>query len=302
MCDFGEDTWAKVCAALGVADDVPLLSLDTQYDDAVTAKAVQAAADLLNSSWDATCRAFGGFFVRFVHTGKHLRMLHSLGDSLLGLLRNINTIHLHLERGLRSTTFPVFDLEVDEACPEECVLSYRSVRGGLLVGFVEGVLISTGLLLYFTDVSMERIATPREGMDASWRMVMRPLAEDGASWEECVNRCFAEGAVQPRASGSEGGKLNVALAQRVGALWHSALVSPAGSKATLESIRRAINGKREDLSSSGDCAVLDPHRHIILEENEPFSRPCKHSTACSNSVASARRRASRLSSLVHCRV
>eukprot|EP00962_Isochrysis_galbana_P048860 scaffold20497_cov119-Isochrysis_galbana.AAC.1 len=139
--DFGSDKWDAIVSALDLPDDSTITDITTSYEDAVTVAGVTAACEVLGVSWDDALRAFGAFFVRFLHTGQHLRMFHSMGDNLVGLLQNVNQLHFHLERTYRSTNFPVFHVETEEATAgrDTCTLSYSSIRGAALSALLEGI-------------------------------------------------------------------------------------------------------------------------------------------------------------------
>jgi len=242
--DFGVDVWHAVLAQLGLTPEQEGSVTDPHvtYEDALTVKAVSAACAVLNVEWDDAMRVYGRFFVRFLHTGKHLRMFHSMGDSLIELLNNVNQLHFHLERTHRSTNFPVFHVETEEGDEGSCILSYSSVRGDALVALLEGIVPQAGLLIYFTEVDMERLPKPRTGYNASWRVCAKKMAPDDAPFEECVRRCFHAGVLTPTAEHASfmSEEDLEHLASSAGAAWHSALTGKGGAAVTAEAVGVAL--------------------------------------------------------------
>lgn len=105
LTDYGADKWDAVLAILGITDgdDAHVMDPALSYDDVVTVAAVQAVCEVLGLSWDDALRTFGGFFVRFMHAGKHLRMIQAMGDDVISLLCSVNEVRRSLCAAVRAT-------------------------------------------------------------------------------------------------------------------------------------------------------------------------------------------------------
>eukprot|EP00931_Biecheleriopsis_adriatica_P040261 TRINITY_DN23061_c0_g1_i2.p1 TRINITY_DN23061_c0_g1~~TRINITY_DN23061_c0_g1_i2.p1 ORF type:complete len:676 (+),score=151.05 TRINITY_DN23061_c0_g1_i2:46-2073(+) len=200
---FGAEQWSSICRELDVCDDSSILDSSKQYDDETTIAAGNAVCKVLGVTWDDALRVWGSHFVAFVHKGGHWRMLESMGSDLPELLQNLNTIHYNLERSMRSCKFPYFQTGPGEG--DSLTFSYMSSRGEALAALLEGVLPELAARLFMQKLSMQRLAVPQDGYNATWTLTMQHLAEP----EEA-----------PEATG-----LAEAVVARAGASWHDALVS-----------------------------------------------------------------------------
>ena len=178
----GQEVWDRILQELSVADDSAILDLETQYDDATTVASVTAAAKVLGVEFDDALRAYGGYFVEYVHAGGHLRMLRSMGDSLVMFLGNINSLHVNLERKFREANFPYFSVShVDE---QGFRLSYLSSRGTALAALVEGVLPQLAASIFHHELSMAKLDTTDEGFVRTWQVAFgEAVAESEAPGE-----------------------------------------------------------------------------------------------------------------------
>jgi hypothetical protein len=176
LSKYDESHWSSILAKLSIEDDSRILELK-QYDDSVSVAGISAAAEVLCLSIDDVLRAYGIFFVEFIHLGGYLRMLKSMGDNIHTFLHHINDLHHNLEREFRNSDFPIFSVDalVEETEGESkttFVLSYSSSRGSSIAALVEGILPALAGFLHNQTVEMKRLDSLKPvHVDAAWQVV-----------------------------------------------------------------------------------------------------------------------------------
>ena len=240
--NWGEEKWGDILKELGVTDDSGILKM-SQYPDDLTVTAIVTTAKVLGVSVETAFHVYGGFFVRFVHGGDHLRMLQSMGDDIEMFLNNINHLHHVLERSYRESSFPYFKIEKIEE--SKYTLSYRSARGGLLAPLVEGIIPELSKLLYKQKVELtkvEDLSADGTGFNAIWTMTTAPLEES-----------ISLPPLSPRAQKE---------ADEKGGLWHSAVMIGGGShRATIRAAPGVVVGFQKEI-------VLPEHIKVVFDELE----------------------------------
>ena len=216
---FGDEKWCAILEELNVKDDSDILEL-RHYDDSVTVAGVSAAASTLGVSIDDALRAYGGYFVEFVHMGGHLRMLKSMGDDLHTFLNHINDLHHSLEKQFRSANFPIFfvgdlvrNIEGGKGAMS-FTLSYCSARGDLVAALVEGILPELARQLHHQTASMVRL-TEGETKNAAKNISIHVDAAWRVTTQEGGHKLGSADAISPEQRKTYG----------AGKYWHSMLTS-----------------------------------------------------------------------------
>lgn len=142
--NYGEDKWEQIKKTSGIGIDFFLSN--EPYDDSVTYKLAQAAADELQISLSDVLLAFGEFWV--LHTGmkNYGGMMKAGGPDLRSFLVNLPNFHNRVSLIYPKLTPPEF--KVDELGNGSLRLHYYSSRRGL-EDFVIGLL--TGLSKLFKE-------------------------------------------------------------------------------------------------------------------------------------------------------
>eukprot|EP00971_Amphidinium_carterae_P014495 286375-Amphidinium_carterae.1 len=154
--EHGELKWQAILGELGLSSDEEVLE-QRQYDDSITLNAVSAALKVLGMEVGDFLRVFGAHFVRTVYDkgSQTAKLLKQMGDTLPEFITHLNHLHQVLERKstFRACDFPVFKVDCIEdkaalADVQECMVSYFSHRGTLLVPLAEGVFTELGDRVY----------------------------------------------------------------------------------------------------------------------------------------------------------
>jgi len=155
---FGDERWQKVLKQSGVAAD-SFLSMRA-YDDDVTYKLAQAAADELQIDLNDALRAFGVHWVEHTAAKEYNALMRATGGDMLSFLENLNSLHDRISSTFLNYRPPSFIVDRDSASGVS--IQYTSERVGL-TPFVEGLL--NGLASWFGE-SMTILDIKPEAVDA----------------------------------------------------------------------------------------------------------------------------------------
>ncbi|MDA0890732.1 MAG: heme NO-binding domain-containing protein [Proteobacteria bacterium] len=144
IIQFGDERWQKVLDKSGVASD-SFLSMRA-YDDDVTYKLAQAAADELEIDLDDALRAFGVHWVEHTAAKEYSALMRATGQDMLSFLENLNGLHDRISSTFLDYRPPSFLVDRDTAGAVGVL--YLSERVGL-TPFVEGLL--SGLASWFGE-------------------------------------------------------------------------------------------------------------------------------------------------------
>lgn len=172
---FGEEKWRAILSEAGLTDQEPTILSLQAHDDATTVKVVSTAASVLDITVEDALRAYGAFFAENAFQGGHLRMLRSMGDSLTEFMRNLNHMHMVLERDMRTAIFPYFKVTSSEN-QHEFRISMCSARGALLAPLFEGAFPVVASSIYNVRATLMGEA-PEKGFHATWVANTMPLVE-----------------------------------------------------------------------------------------------------------------------------
>jgi len=144
IIQFGDERWQKVLDSSGVAAD-SFLSMRA-YDDDVTYKLAQAAADELEIDLGDALRAFGVHWVEHTAAKEYGTLMRATGQDMLSFLENLNGLHDRISSTFLDYRPPSFLVDRDAAGGVSVL--YTSERVGL-TPFVEGLL--SGLAGWFGE-------------------------------------------------------------------------------------------------------------------------------------------------------
>ncbi|HMV10986.1 MAG TPA: heme NO-binding domain-containing protein [Cyclobacteriaceae bacterium] len=154
---FGEDKWEAIKKRSGV--DIDFFLSNEPYDDSVTYKLAQAAADETGLTLDAVLTAFGEWWVLRTSREKYGALLQAGGASMTAFLRNLPVFHNRIMLIYPKLTPPEF--RVSNETETSIDLHYLSAREGLQ-SFVRGLLIGIGKL-YEMEVSVDLLQSRPAG-------------------------------------------------------------------------------------------------------------------------------------------
>ncbi|XP_071807016.1 guanylate cyclase soluble subunit beta-2-like [Asterias amurensis] len=149
---FGESTWDTIRKKAGVEDKFVNFQ---QYDDDVTYKLAEAAADLLGVHTDSVYELFGVFWVTWVMRIGYDKLIRTLGKNLAEFIGNLDFMHTVYMK----TMYPMMDEPSFRAETREdgtLTLHYFSVRKGLN-GVVSGVIKGVARIIFCERIEMEVI-------------------------------------------------------------------------------------------------------------------------------------------------
>ena len=246
LSKYDESHWSSILVKLSIEDDSRILELK-QYDDSVSVAGISAAAEVLCLSIDGVLRAYGIFFVEFIHMGGYLRMLKSMGDNIHTFLHHINDLHHNLEREFRNSDFPIFSVdalveETEGKSKTTFVLSYSSSRGSSIAALVEGILPALAGLLHNQTVEMKRLDSLKPvHVDAAWQVV---------TWDNdtTANDTTYESVQQK--PGQQDRQV-----YKLGRYWHSVLMSCCQPIRQTKNLARTPSAGQPSRSSSGDDTI-----------------------------------------------
>ena len=160
---FGDERWQRVLDQSGVASD-SFLSMRA-YDDDVTYKLAQAAADELKIDLGDALRAFGVHWVEHTAAKEYGTLMRATGGDMLSFLENLNGLHDRISSTFLDYRPPSFI--VDREAEDGISVLYLSERVGL-TPFVEGLL--NGLSAWFEE-SMEILDIRPEAVDVGEKSI-----------------------------------------------------------------------------------------------------------------------------------
>ncbi len=147
----GAQVWREVCAAAGLPDTTfePMLT----YDDAVTYRLVQAAAERLGVAPEDVLEQFGRYWTGYARHTAIGRLLTFGGDSFAECLASLDEMHGRIRLAMPDLRPPVF--EVETLAEDRHRLHYRSPREGLApmaIGLLHGLAAEFGLRIAVAHV------------------------------------------------------------------------------------------------------------------------------------------------------
>lgn len=147
----GSDTWEDICREANVAPEgfEPLCP----YDDSLSYKLINLAADKLKLSTDDVLTKYGHYWITYTAQSGYGDLMRLFGGDLRTCLSNLNRMHAHMGAMMPALSPPRFTVE--STTPDEMMVHYHSHRAGL-APMVRGLL--TGLAeKYGNTVTIEHI-------------------------------------------------------------------------------------------------------------------------------------------------
>jgi len=141
--ELGSNVWDEICAELDIGPE-HLISAST-YDDALTIRILQGAADRSGLPLSDLLRKFGRYWIKFAERGSYGAMMDFTGKDLASFVRNLDRMHQAVVVAMPEARVPSFRLIAQQAA--RLVIEYRSERSGLeafVVGLLEGLLTRFG--------------------------------------------------------------------------------------------------------------------------------------------------------------
>lgn len=135
----GKDVWAEIERAAGIAQS-ELISVEV-YDDAVTLRLIECAANSSEIDLEQFLVDFGQYWIGYAGQSQFGSILHFTGDNLVTFLRNLDRLHGSVQSVMPKASMPSFKVVAEE--PGRIEVDYISARIGL-EPFVKGLML--GLL------------------------------------------------------------------------------------------------------------------------------------------------------------
>lgn len=135
----GKEVWAAIELTADIAQS-ELISAEV-YDDAVTMRMIEAAAQASKTDVDQFLVEFGQYWIKYAGQSPFGSILQFTGDNLTTFLHNLDRLHGSVESVMPRARMPSFKVVSDE--PGRIEVDYHSSRVGL-ESFVKGLFI--GLL------------------------------------------------------------------------------------------------------------------------------------------------------------
>ncbi len=154
---FGEQEWNAVKEKSGV--DIDFFLSNEPYDDAVTYKLAQAAAEVVGISVGEVLQAFGEYWVLKTGKEKYGALMEAGGSNLRDFLINLPMFHNRIMLIYPKLTPPEF--RVSDITDKSIHVHYFSKREGLQE-FVRGLLSGLGIM-YNVSVVIELIQSRDSG-------------------------------------------------------------------------------------------------------------------------------------------
>lgn len=151
--NHGQDTWELIKSKSGV--EIDFFLSNEPYDDEITYKLANAAAETLNTSVENVLVAFGEYWVNNTGKKSYGSLMKAGGSNLKEFLINLPNFHsrvMLIYPNLTPPEFIVSDIEENHL-----TLHYYSQRNGLTY-FVYGLITGLGKM-YNTPVSIDIIKT-----------------------------------------------------------------------------------------------------------------------------------------------
>lgn len=170
----GEETWTAIRTRAGLAD--PSFVAMEPYDDAVTYRLVQAAAEHFGWAPETVLEAFGEHWITYTAREGYGPLLATMGDTLPAFLGSLDAMHSRIRLTMPALRPPSFVCE--EVDPGHLRLHYYSDRAGL-APMVVGLLRGLGRMLAVTvDVRHGVDDTDGDAHDV-FDVLYRPAAPAG---------------------------------------------------------------------------------------------------------------------------
>lgn len=136
---LGEKEWLRIEreGRIGPSEFIGL----TVYDDTVTFRIVQIAADALGLPLASCLREFGRYWINFAQKGSFGAIMDFTGSDLISFISNLDRMHRAVAATMPSGSMPSFILNEQNAT--SLSILYRSERVGLeqfVIGLLEGLL------------------------------------------------------------------------------------------------------------------------------------------------------------------
>lgn len=157
MANYGEDAWKSVLTRSGIKERFFLSS--EAYDDEVTYKLAQAAAEELGVDVSFVLSNFGEWWILKTGKEKYGGLMEAGGANLKEFLLNLPNFHNRIMLMYPKLMPPEF--KVEALADDSIDVHYFSKREGLQ-DFVFGLLIGLSKL-YETDVEINMIKTRQVG-------------------------------------------------------------------------------------------------------------------------------------------
>lgn len=154
---FGADEWEAIKEKSGV--DVDFFLSNEPYDDALTYRLAEAAAEVLGLSVGQVLNAFGEYWILKTGKEKYGGLMEAGGKNLQEFLTNLPIFHNRIMLLYPKLTPPEF--RVSHSTPNSIHIHYHSKREGLQE-FVRGLL--SGLAkMYQACATIELVQSRDEG-------------------------------------------------------------------------------------------------------------------------------------------
>lgn len=147
--NFGDEKWDAIKQRSGV--DIDFFLSNEPYDDSVTYKLAQAAAEETGMTLENVLAAFGEWWVLRTSREKYGALLQAGGSTMLAFLRNLPIFHNRIMLIYPKLTPPEF--RISNETDTSIDVHYLSAREGLQA-FVRGLLLGIGKL-YNQEISVE---------------------------------------------------------------------------------------------------------------------------------------------------
>lgn len=135
--DFGENAWAKMCAAAGTDGD--FVAMQT-YDDSVTYGLVAAGVDILGLDAETILGAFGKYWVLDVAAANYGDLMKGAGDNFADFLSNLDQLHSRVKLSHPNLNPPSFRCDkLDDGKLRLLYISHRAGLAPFVAGLLEGL-------------------------------------------------------------------------------------------------------------------------------------------------------------------
>lgn len=139
----GADAWDQIERELQIGPE-HLISAHI-YEDALTLRMLQSAADVLETTMHQLMGLFGRYWIRFAERGSYGAIMDFAGKDIVTFLANLDRLHQAVVAAMPGTVVPSFKVTLNQ--PGRLRVRYTSEREGLepfVVGLLEGLLARFG--------------------------------------------------------------------------------------------------------------------------------------------------------------
>ncbi len=155
--NFGEEKWDAIKERSGV--DIDFFLSNEPYDDSVTYKLAQAAAEETGMTLESVLMAFGEWWVLRTSREKYGSLLQAGGSTMPQFLRNLPVFHNRIVLIYPKLTPP--DFSTSNETETSIDIHYKSAREGLQP-FVRGLLFGIAKL-YEQQVTVDLLQSRTTG-------------------------------------------------------------------------------------------------------------------------------------------